>query len=181
MLTVKELRNLAVGLSEAVFRQQLGPFALVQKPPRPVMEQMALRLGAQRTMAVVGGPGNLEVLQVQMLLHFDELWVATLPPLRKEDTLLVGRLPSCDLVINDPSVSKEHAVVRWYAPALACAVTDLQSTNGTYVNGEPLPPGEEQVVRDADILGFGDATFVYFSSKALWLRLTTAEGPFPSR
>lgn len=161
---------MAARLTEPFFCRQVGPFALVQKPPKPVVEQMALRLGAQRT--VLGhGIGSLEALQVSMLLNFDLLQVATLPPLRTHDTLSVGRLPSCDLVINDPSVSKEHATLRWHGPASTCCVKDLRSTNGTYLNGQPLTHTQEYVVRDGDLLRFGDADFAYFVTKALHARL----------
>jgi pSer/pThr/pTyr-binding forkhead associated (FHA) protein len=157
-------------LTEAYFCRQVGPFALVQKPPKPVVEQMALRLGAQRT--VMGnGMGSLEALQVSMLLNFDQLQVATLPPLRTHDALTVGRLPSCDLVINDPSVSKQHAELRWHGPASTCCVKDLQSTNSTYLNGQPLTPTQEYVVRDGDLLRFGDADFAFFLAKSLYARL----------
>jgi pSer/pThr/pTyr-binding forkhead associated (FHA) protein len=47
--------------------------------------------------------------------------------------LLVGRHPACDVVLRHPSVSRRHARVffrdgRWI-------VQDLDSTNGTEVNG----------------------------------------------
>lgn len=171
MLTVRELKALAARLSEPYFCRQVGPFALVQKPPRPVVEQMALRMGAQRT--VLGnGMGSLESLQVSMLLNFDALLVATLPPLRTHDALTVGRLPSCELVINDPSVSKQHATLRWHGPASTCCVTDLQTTNGTYINGQPLTPTQEYIVRDGELLRFGDADFAFFLAKSLYVRLT---------
>ncbi|WP_306818599.1 FHA domain-containing protein [Archangium lipolyticum] len=177
MLTVKELRTLAVRLTEPFFCQQVGPFALVQKPPRPVVEQMAMRLGAQRT--VLGpGMGSLEALQVSMLLNFDLLQVATLPPLRSQDSLAVGRLPSCDLVINDPSVSKHHAELRWYGPASSCRVRDLRSTNSTFRNGQPLVPEREYLLRDGDLLRFGNADFAFFLAKSLHLRLLRS-GPTP--
>lgn len=54
----------------------------------------------------------------------------------------IGRSPECELVLSVPAVSKVHAAVRiedgrWW-------LIDLQSRNGTYVNGEritrvPLP------------------------------------------
>jgi len=171
MLTVRELRALAGRLSEAYFCRQIGPFALVQKPPKPVVEQMAMRLGAQRT-AVAQGMGSLEAIQVSMLLNFDVLQVATLPPLRSQDALKVGRLPSCELVINDPSVSKQHAELRWHGPASTCCVKDLQSTNSTYVNGQTLSPGQEYILRDGDLVRFGDADFAFFLAKSLHTRLT---------
>ncbi len=48
------------------------------------------------------------------------------------DRLVIGRLADCDLVIDDPAVSRQHAeVVR--TPLVT--VVDLDSTNGTRVDG----------------------------------------------
>jgi hypothetical protein len=54
----------------------------------------------------------------------------------------IGRSRQCDIVLNDPNVSREHAEVRqrgeqWF-------VRDLGSTNGTALNGRRLS-GAEQV------------------------------------
>jgi hypothetical protein len=47
--------------------------------------------------------------------------------------LSIGRLPECDITIADPNVSRRHAEIR---PAgTGFAVCDLNSTNGTKVNG----------------------------------------------
>lgn len=58
---------------------------------------------------------------------------------------VIGRAPPADLVLHDPQVSRSHCRVDI---ALEQAlVTDLDSTNGTFVNDErvcgsvPLPPG----------------------------------------
>lgn len=170
MLTVKELKALGSRLTEPFFVRQIGPFALVQKPPRPVVEQMAMRLGAQRT-AFASGPASIEQMQLAVYLHFDGLQVATLPPMGTTERLMVGRLPSCDLVINDPSVSKQHAVLSWHGQAGACTVEDLGSTNGTLLNGQPLEPRREAFVRDGFLLRFGDADFAFFTSQSLYKRL----------
>ncbi len=169
MLYVRDLRGLAARLTEPFFIKQIGPFALVQKPPRPVVEQMAMKMGAQSTM-IATGP-SLEAMQLAVLLRFDELLVATLPPLGTQDELMVGRQPSCDLVINDPSVSKEHARLCWHGKAAACTVVDLGSMNGTQLNGHPLEPHKEFHVRDGDLVRFGDADFAYFRAESLWERL----------
>ena len=47
-------------------------------------------------------------------------------------TLTIGRLPDCNIVINDPSVSKMHAEL--IIENNTISVRDLGSTNGTYVN-----------------------------------------------
>lgn len=71
----------------------------------------------------------------------------------ESDSLLrVGRLASLEVVLEDSSVSRRHAEIHlspegWY-------VRDLESTNGTYVNGVRIGP-LEQPLRPRDILQFG--------------------------
>lgn len=47
---------------------------------------------------------------------------------------VVGRADSCDLVLDNPLVSRSHAVFE--AVGEAMNIRDLQSHNGTYVNGQ---------------------------------------------
>lgn len=61
--------------------------------------------------------------------------------------LLIGRESSADLSLNDPAVSRRHALLA--AKAGGWSVIDLQTRNGTYLNGEriegvtPLHDGDE--------------------------------------
>jgi HD-GYP domain-containing protein (c-di-GMP phosphodiesterase class II) len=66
--------------------------------------------------------------------------------------LRAGRLGSLEIVLDDSSVSRRHAELRngengWY-------VRDLDSTNGTYVNGMRLGP-DDRPLRPRDIVQFG--------------------------
>jgi pSer/pThr/pTyr-binding forkhead associated (FHA) protein len=59
---------------------------------------------------------------------------------------VVGRSRSCDLVFDEDTISRRHAVV-WHDGG-TWRVVDLESTNGTYLNGERieaarLAPGDE--------------------------------------
>lgn len=47
--------------------------------------------------------------------------------------LVIGRSPDVDVVINDTNVSRRHAEV--WRTSDGVAIRDLDSTNGTYVNG----------------------------------------------
>ncbi len=52
------------------------------------------------------------------------------------DHVVIGRSRSCQIVVSDASVSRQHVELRrdpqgWYA-------VDLGSTNGTRVDGQPL-------------------------------------------
>lgn len=51
-------------------------------------------------------------------------------------TVRVGRAPTAQLVVDDPSVSAEHAEVRLRGGVWV--VEDLGSVNGTWVDGEPV-------------------------------------------
>src|SRR5437868_9299803 len=71
--------------------------------------------------------------------------------------LRAGRLGSLEIVLDDSSVSRRHAEVRlgddgWF-------VRDLESTNGTYVNGVRIGPGEHPL-RARDVLQFGKVAVV---------------------
>ncbi|GAB4016935.1 MAG: hypothetical protein Fur0010_17190 [Bdellovibrio sp.] len=54
-----------------------------------------------------------------------------------KNEVFVGRDPAkCQLVINDPEISSVHAVIR--KNNITCSIEDLQSANGTLVNGEAI-------------------------------------------
>ena len=66
--------------------------------------------------------------------------------------LTAGRLGSCDLTIDDSTVSREHAA--FVRRGEAWWVVDLGSTNGTRVNGrraaeQPISPGDRVELGDA--------------------------------
>jgi pSer/pThr/pTyr-binding forkhead associated (FHA) protein len=52
------------------------------------------------------------------------------------DRITIGRRPYNDIVLDSPSISGEHAMI---ATVLNESILeDLNSTNGTYVNGQPI-------------------------------------------
>jgi hypothetical protein len=50
-----------------------------------------------------------------------------------QEELLLGRHPACDVVLPNPSVSRRHARLRFHDGGWV--LRDLESTNGTKVNG----------------------------------------------
>ncbi len=85
---------------------------------------------------------------------------AQLVPLEGE-RLTVGQHPSADLVLaSDRSVSRLHAVLERYPTGWA--IRDMQSANGTFVNGRrlsgerPLWPGDEMQVGRTRLVFRGD-------------------------
>lgn len=66
---------------------------------------------------------------------------------------LVGRAQNCSLSLHHKHVSGRHAIVR-YTSAGWC-VRDLNSLNGTFVDGEQLKPGEERPLHVGSKVAFG--------------------------
>ena len=53
-------------------------------------------------------------------------------------SVTIGRDPAqCDKAIMDPTVSRVHAELRFF-PGEGLFIRDLESTNGTYVDGQPV-------------------------------------------
>jgi HD-GYP domain-containing protein (c-di-GMP phosphodiesterase class II) len=71
--------------------------------------------------------------------------------------LRAGRLETLEIVLDDGSVSRRHAEVR--ATEHGWRLRDLQSTNGTFLNGHRLSSGEWPL-RTHDIICFGNVTMV---------------------
>ncbi len=53
----------------------------------------------------------------------------------QESDMVIGRDNDCDIEINDPEVSRRHAILTCYSPD-HIKITDLGSTNGTFVKDE---------------------------------------------
>ena len=68
----------------------------------------------------------------------------------------IGRLPDNGLVIENPAVSGRHA--RVFREGDAFVVEDLQSTNGTFVNGTRIT---RQPLQDGDVLLVGKHKLVF--------------------
>lgn len=73
--------------------------------------------------------------------------------------MVLGRDPDCDLCINDPSVSRRHAVFQ--PDGEGYAVLDLNSTNGTSVNKVPV---SQCRLKDGDDLRVGNCIYRFLAS-----------------
>ena len=66
---------------------------------------------------------------------------------------LIGRSHRCSLQLSEPSVSGEHASLRW--TGRTWVLKDLGSRYGTFVNAQPLTPGAPTEVRKGARIAFG--------------------------
>jgi putative nucleotidyltransferase with HDIG domain len=74
------------------------------------------------------------------------------------ELLRAGRLGSLEIVLDDSSVSRRHAELK--SAGQGWIVRDLESTNGTYVNGVRLANGTDKVLRPRDIVQFGKVAMI---------------------
>jgi two-component system cell cycle response regulator len=68
-----------------------------------------------------------------------------------DEPTVIGRSPSTDITLLDEGISREHAIIEFDGASGAFTIEDLQSTNGTKVNGKrvrscTLSDGDEIVI-----------------------------------
>ena len=74
------------------------------------------------------------------------------------DETLIGRNPTTHITLLDEGISREHAVLM-FDPDEAChTIEDLQSTNGTKVNGKRV---RSATLHDGDEIQVGQTSFQY--------------------
>ena len=71
--------------------------------------------------------------------------------------LTLGRAADADLAVDDPELSRQHARLRWEG---ALHVTDLGSSNGTRVRGQPIAARATAVVGPGEAVELGGTTLV---------------------
>jgi len=70
--------------------------------------------------------------------------------------VLIGRSKLCDIRLESPTVSRQHALIVCSPTGLT--LIDLSSTNGTYVDGYQI---EEHELVAGETIGIGDCTIEY--------------------
>jgi pSer/pThr/pTyr-binding forkhead associated (FHA) protein len=75
---------------------------------------------------------------------------------RLSEALVIGRAGDADVVLADPTVSRHHASIS--AQGETAVVEDLESSNGTFVNGQQL--AQPRRVGAGDVIGLGTSTAI---------------------
>lgn len=86
----------------------------------------------------------------------DPLVIVPPPATPEGDGLLIGRGSRCNLVLDDPTVSRRHAELQ--REDQGWLLTDLGSTNGTWVNGWRV---DRAFVHDGDRIFLGGLAAVF--------------------
>lgn len=90
-----------------------------------------------------------------------------------DDILLAGRTSSCDILIPNPQVSRQHA--QFQKTPGGVILEDLNSKNGTFLNGKKV--WEAVLLKDGDVIQIALAQeFLYLSNDAT-IPLDTSDFP----
>jgi pSer/pThr/pTyr-binding forkhead associated (FHA) protein len=80
--------------------------------------------------------------------------------LHEGETVEIGRLPSNDLYLENPRVSRQHAVIVWRDSSFQ--IKDLHSRNGTYVNENQI--FNLHILEDGDIIGLDEERLHFYKT-----------------
>jgi pSer/pThr/pTyr-binding forkhead associated (FHA) protein len=72
------------------------------------------------------------------------------------DCLSLGRAPTNEIILQDAKVSRSHAQIEF--EGAQCRLEDLDSANGTRVNGQQV---EQVNISPGDVIQIGDSTLRY--------------------
>lgn len=78
-----------------------------------------------------------------------------------EGSLFIGRSEICNIYFDDERLSKQHFVIE--VTKMACYIEDLESTNGTFVNGVKMT--NRRILLDGDVITAGREKFVFHIMK----------------
>ncbi len=70
--------------------------------------------------------------------------------------IVIGRAPKCKIRLAEPGVSRQHAEVS-FGPT-GYSIRDLDSENGTQINGEPVT---ERKLQDGDLISIGSSELLF--------------------
>jgi ABC-type multidrug transport system ATPase subunit/predicted component of type VI protein secretion system len=119
-------------------------------PPRPHTVIAAKPVMAAAAAAAAAPAAPVMAAGTSTASHREPSVIRRLPT----KVLRIGRAPDNDIVVSDLSVSRYHAELR--RTANAYQIVDLDSHNGTFVNGQQVGSAP---LTEGDIVGIGPSTF----------------------
>ena len=93
----------------------------------------------------------------------------------KPPQLILGRAPSCNIEINDATLSQVHLLFMQAGPA-KWTVRDAGSKNGSWVDGAQLVPGEPKALTDGMRIQTAQVVLTYYEPPGLFARLQQQPG-----
>lgn len=79
-----------------------------------------------------------------------------------EHDVTLGRSGRCEICIDDPFLSQKHTAFLWRDGT--CYLQDVQSTNGTFLNGKKVE-GDPIELLNGDKIEVGQLTFIFVTEE----------------
>ena len=98
----------------------------------------------------------------QLIIQFEGNVIQTHP--LTQAPLTIGRAPDVGVTLPHPLVSRAHVELRLEAQGLI--ITDLGSSNGTYIGTERLAPNQPRILIDGMSFRIGPYTMIYRTGRA---------------
>lgn len=141
----------------------------VQTVPSPLQNAVSLFTRYQQSLMERRGDSVMEEFQPPAELDGDRIQVlvpdkTTRSVLLKRSGMMIGRDPDNDIVLEDRKASRHHTRIDF--DGRQYKVTDLNSTNGTFLANQRLVPGMPETWQPDKALRIGDT----------WFRLLPAGG-----
>jgi hypothetical protein len=152
--------------------------------PFPFLVREATRGGAAPPPPAKGGTTRVKKAAAPMGDGFvdGDVWVHRVcpkDPEQNEGAVTLGRGEACDVVVDDGTISQQHArfTLDVEAPdpdeddddGKRFYVTDDGSSNGTFVDGEQIAPGKPALLTNMASVRFGpQVKFQFFTSRGFF-------------
>jgi hypothetical protein len=140
-------------------------FRLSEPSPWLVWEAGPWKPGGARTLTAAPPPPSLATVPAGA----EALAFMLAPKDPSKDHVTLGRADTCDIVINDGTVSTQHLVFR--RTPQGWTVEDAGSRNGSSLSGSPLEPGKPKGLLSTARLMAGSVAFSYYEPRDMLWRL----------
>lgn len=88
------------------------------------------------------------------------------------EIFVIGRLPSSHIPVNHSRASRQHAQIT--REARGYFLSDLDSLNGTYLNGEWISAHSAKLLRSEDLIQVADLLVLRFEDPSMTVPVSTA-------
>jgi hypothetical protein len=147
--------------------QKVGPEEFLAMYPHAVLLESYVAPSSRTKLGRVETIAELDINDLDSQTESHEngpLLQARVIPLEKRDKsssermLFVGRSANNDIVVPNKMVSKLHAYFCQVPGSEIIQLVDMNSTNGTFINGKKISPSVKMNLEDEDIISFGPET-----------------------
>ncbi|HET6346338.1 MAG TPA: FHA domain-containing protein [Myxococcota bacterium] len=158
-----ELRGCDVLIGTADAREVvIQPTAPARGDPSPTL------VFNHETIALMKAERAGQIDKLKGVIHGDSVVI----PLMKKpssfwDHITVGRASTADIVLEDPAVSNVHAHFVLHLDEHPVRIQDVGSSNGTFVNREPLQPHTAHPLVNGDCLRLGQTVLYLVTNSVL--------------